>query len=343
MRPFELPETFERIPRLRFLSGPTPLQQAERLSQALSTNIFIKRDDLTGLATGGNKTRKLEFLVADALEKNADCIITAGGVQSNHCRQTAAAAAKHGMECHLVFGGVPPPRMRGNYFLDQLLGARFYWTEKQLRNIKMAEVAEKLRSSGRNPYMIPIGGSNSLGAMGYVAAMFELAEQTALQSLQFDHLIFATSSGGTQAGITLGACMTGFRGKITGISIDQLPDEKSEYKYKSFVLDITNGACKMLGIDHLFSLEDIAIDYSYLGKGYGVVGEPEKEAIKMLAQTEGILVGPVYTGRALSGLIDLIRQQKIRLHEKVLFWHTGDDVTLHAYVDDILGNKIEGD
>ncbi len=329
------PESLKKLARINLASLPTPLQEAVRFSTALNgPNIFIKRDDQTGLAGGGNKTRKLEFLIADALEQKADCIVTAGAPQSNHCRQTAAASARCGLECHLVIGGNPPSVTQGNYFLDQLLGAKFYWTTRQLRNKKMEEVVSALKAEGRCPYLIPIGGSNALGAMGYVAAMFEIIEQTKFANLNIDHLVFATSTGATQAGLILGAYLSKFRGTLTGISIDQVPDEKSDYKYKAYLLDVLNSATQMLGVTHTFQPGDIGINYDYLGKGYGVVGELEREAIRLLARSEGILVGPVYTGRALGGLIDLVRNGLFAKNENILFMHTGDDIVLHAHVED---------
>jgi D-cysteine desulfhydrase len=333
----QLPETMHKLARVCLANLPTPLQEARRFSEALGgPNIFIKRDDLTGLAGGGNKTRKLEFLIGEAIAQKADCIVTGGAIQSNHCRQTAAAAAHFGLDCHLVLNGSPDSATEGNYFFDHLLGAKFYYTTRPGRDEKINEVAESLKVAGKSPYVIPIGGSNAIGAMGYVSAMFELKEQLAAMNQSIDHIVFATSSGGTQAGLVLGAYLTGFEGKITGISIDQDPDESCDYKYKAFVLDIANSTARKLNVDHIFTLEDIAINYDYLGQGYGVVGELEKESVPKLARTEGILVGPVYTGRALGGLIDLVNKGTIRKGENVLFLHTGDDITLHAHVDDFI-------
>jgi D-cysteine desulfhydrase len=298
--------------------------------------MLIKRDDLTGLATGGNKTRKLEFLIADALDKGADTVITAGGPQSNHCRQTAAAARKVGMSCHLVFGSDPVEALSGNLFLDTLLGAELHWTPKGTREKKMESVAEELRSKGATPYIIPVGGSNSVGALGYVTAMHELMEQLRVAEVAIDHIVFATSSGGTQAGIVVGAKMVGYQGKITAISIDQVPDEQDDFKYQQFVLGIANAVVEKLRYNYQFSTKDLPINYDFLGAGYGVVGDSERKAIRALAQSEGILVGPVYTGRALGGLMSLIECGQINKNEKVLFWHTGDESALHAYVHDLV-------
>jgi len=328
----------EKFPRVELANLPTPIQELKRFSAALGgPRIFVKRDDLTGLAGGGNKTRKLEFLLGDALSKKADCLITAGAVQSNHCRQTAAAAAKLGLECHLVFGAATTSApSKGNYYLDQLLGAKFHWTQKHLRNQKMESVADELRAQGKSPYVIPVGGSNYIGAMGYVNAMFEIKDQLDAMNLKIDHLFFGTSSGGTQTGLVLGTRLCGFDGTITGISIDHVPDDKSEFKYKTFLVDTIAVAAGALGVQEKITASDLIIDYDYLGAGYGVVGDSERDAVHLLATTEGLLVGPVYTGRALGALIDYIRKGRIGKDQNVLFMHTGDDIALHAYVEDLV-------
>jgi D-cysteine desulfhydrase family pyridoxal phosphate-dependent enzyme len=339
-----LPDCLERLSRLALAQLPTPLQEMRRLTAFLGgPRLFIKRDDLTGLATGGNKARKLEFLIADALDKEADCVITAGGPQSNHCRLTAAAAARVGLKCHLVLGGDPPSRAEGNLLLDEILGAQIHWVSKYAREQRMEELAVELRSAGAKPYIIPIGGSTPIGALGYVAAMYELSEQLVAANLSLGHIFFATSSGGTHAGLTLGAGLTGFSGKLTGISIDQVPDETSPYKYREFVANLANDAAGHLRSSYRFSADDIFINYDYLGGGYGVVGDLERKAVTLLAQSEGILVGPVYTARALGGLIDLIHQGAFRPNENVLFWHTGDETALHAYAGEFAELQIVSD
>lgn len=331
----QFPGSVAKLPRVDLALLPTPLHKLSRFTEALGgPTIYIKRDDLTGLAGGGNKTRKLEFIVADALAQNADCLITAGGIQSNHCRQTAAAAARYCLDCHVVFGANPPSVVEGNYFIDQLLGAKFYWTEKRRRNEKMEEVAAALHEQGKRPYVIPVGGSNALGAIGYATTMFEIKDQLRAANINIDYLIFATSSGGTQAGLTVGGHLSKLGSKTIGVSIDQVPDDQSDFKYQAFVLGIANDAAQLLGMDYMFTHNDININYDYLGQGYGVVGDIEREAVRLLARTEGILVGPVYTGRALGALIDLIRKDIFRKEENVLFLHTGDDIALHAYRKD---------
>lgn len=326
----------EAAARYRLAHLPTPIEPLKRFSEHLGgPQVLIKRDDLTGLATGGNKTRKLEFLFGDAMATDSDTVITAGAPQSNHCRQTAAAAARAGLDCRLVYGGVDDGRMVGNRFLSRLLGAKEHWTTKDARVQKMAELAQAFRLEGKRPYIIPLGGSNSVGALGYVEAMFELQVQLRETSLQLDHIVFATSSGGTQAGLVVGSKLIEFGGAITGISIDQLPDQDSPFKFRKSILDIASEINRTHNLGLSLSVDDIAINYDFLGRGYGVVGDPEREAIALLAQTEGIFVDPVYAGRALAGLISLIRQKRFSRNDRVLFWHTGGDAALHAYVDDL--------
>lgn len=340
--PADVRAALDALPRVPLAHLPTPIFEWPRLSAALGgPRLWVKRDDLTGLATGGNKTRKLEFLFADALAKGADCVITAGGPQSNHCRQTAAAAAQLGLEAHLVLGGSPPPPedYQGNLFLDRVLGAHVHFVPKDQRNPKMEALAEELRAAGKSPYVIPVGGSNAVGTLGYVAAMFELAEQLNAMDTAFDRIVMATSSGGTQAGLTLGARLIGFdsfrgRGPVTAISIDQQPENADTFTFRDHVRDTANATAEILGTDVRLSDEDLPINHHYLGGGYGVVGPPEVEAVNLLAALEGALVGPVYTSRALAGLIDLIRKGEVEKDENILFWHTGGDAALHAYRTD---------
>lgn len=333
----QLPPALTAMPRMRLAALPTPIDELSKLSQSLGgPTILVKRDDLTGLATGGNKTRKLEFLIADAQQKDADVVITAGGPQSNHCRQTAAAAAIAGLDCHLVLGGVPQPPL-GNLLLDQLLGATIHWRPRLQRNSRMRELAAAMEADGRRPYIIPVGGSNSIGALGYVKAMFELVEQLAEQGRGVERIFFATSSGGTQAGMVLGARLAGFTGRINAISIDNEPDDRSDNKFLAEVCRVANGAAELLKADVQLTVDEFETNYDYLGDGYGVVGDLERGAIRLLARTEGLLVGPVYTGRAFGALLDMIRRGQIAEDETILFWHTGDEAALHAYADDLIG------
>jgi D-cysteine desulfhydrase family pyridoxal phosphate-dependent enzyme len=312
------------IPRIRLAALPTPVEFLPRLSEALGgPRIFIKRDDLTGLAGGGNKTRKLEFLVADALERKSDTIITLGGIQSNHCRQTAAAAARTGLRCILILRGDPPSDCTGNVLLDHLLGSELRWSGGRSREEVMEEVVAEERAAGRNPYSVPLGGSVPLGAIGYVLAMQELMSQT---GEAFDRIIFASSSGGTHAGLAVGARTHGFGGEILGISIDE--DLGS---LQGMVAEIATGTMRLLGKSGVFSPADVHADAGYLGEGYAIMGPPEREAIELFGRREGILLDPVYTGRAAAGMIDLIRRGVLDSRETVLFWHTGGVPALWAY------------
>src|SRR6059058_2370172 len=212
----------ESLARFPLAQLPTPIERLERLSSELGgPELLIKRDDQTGLALGGNKTRKLEFLVGQALEQGADTLITAGAAQSNHCRQTAAAAARSGLRCELLLNGAKPELPNGNLLLDELLGARIHWVQRSEREAKLSEIPDELRKQGGKPYVIPVGGSNGVGATGYVLAMTELAEQLDRINRHVDHVVFASSSGGTQAGMVVGAKVRGFNGKLHGVRIDK--------------------------------------------------------------------------------------------------------------------------
>ena len=311
-------------PRLHFAHLPTPIEPLPRLSQYLQgPRLLVKRDDQTGLAFGGNKTRKLEFLVADALARDATLLITGGAAQSNHCRQTAAAAARFGLACTLVLAGDPPAQRDGNLLLDTLLGARLVWTGSRDRDMVMRQVEDEARAQGQRPYLIPYGGSNQVGALGYVFAMQELMKQ----KVHPDWIVLASSSGGTQAGLMVGARLFGFQGRILGISI-----EKPEVALRQDILaDLATRTARHLGEDLTFTPEDVLVNDHYLGQGYGIMGAAEEEAIRLFARREGLLLDPVYTGRAAAGLLDLIRQGFFRADETVLFWHTGGTPALFAH------------
>ncbi len=321
------------LARVSLASLPTPIESLPRLSQALQgPRIFIKRDDLTGLAGGGNKTRKLELLVAEAQAAGADTLITPGAAQSNHCRQTAAAAARCGFRCILVLRGHAPAEFNGNLLLDHLLGARLVWSGDRAREEMMEEVVAAERRAGRTPYAIPLGGSTPLGAAAYSSALEELKAQTAsLDGLEFDRIIFASSSGGTHAGLCVGAYLTGCRGQVLGISIDEELDSLQE-----MVANIATETARLLGRPRNFAPNEIAANANYLGEGYGILGPPEREAIDLFARLEGVLLDPVYTARAAAGMIDLIRRGAIAKDETVLFWHTGGIPALWAYTKELL-------
>ncbi len=311
-----------KLPRLRFAHLPTPVEALQQLSAGLKgPNLLVKRDDQTGLAMGGNKTRKLEFLLAEARANGARTLITAGAVQSNHCRQTAAAAARFGFECILVLAGEPPAEASGNLLLDQLLGAEIVWAQSQQRDRILRETFQRAWDAGRRPYMIPYGGSNPTGAAAYVFALQELLQQ----NVHPDWIVFASSSGGTQAGLALGARLFEFPVKILGISVDE-----NASVLKERVADLANETADLLGEKIRLQPEEILVDDHYLGGGYGVLGDPEREAIALFARSEGLLLDPVYTGRAAAGLMDLIRRGFFSAQESVLFWHTGGTPALFA-------------
>jgi D-cysteine desulfhydrase len=324
----------DSLPRFRLAQLPTPIEELKTLTRELGgPELLIKRDDQTGLALGGNKTRKLEFLVGEALAQGADTLVTAGAAQSNHCRQTAAAAAKAGLRCELILNGTKPEIPNGNLLLDQLLGAGEHWIERPQRPAKLRDLPEQLRAQGRKPYVIGVGGSNGVGATGYVVAMLEVAEQLRTRKQRVDHIVFGTSSGGTQAGVVLGARVAGFTGQLHGLSIDKGTPELEAYEEE--VAQIANECAEYIGSAERFSKQNIKVVYGYLGEGYGVVGDLEREAIRMMARCEGIILDPVYAGRAFGALIDLIRKGVFKRGETVLFWHTGGAPALFAYAAEL--------
>jgi D-cysteine desulfhydrase len=325
---------YRSLPRKRLGFFPTPLATLDHLSERLGgPRILMKRDDQTGLASGGNKTRKLEFLIGEALSRGCDTVITGGAAQSNHCRQTAAAAAACGLKCHLVLGGKEPGFLDGNLLLDDLLGARIHWTGEFRKGEKIPEIVQVLESKGRKPYVIPYGGSNITGAIGFVEAVSELNKQLERQNTTVSHVIFASSSGGTQAGLIVGKSIFDHRFKLIGIGIDK--GETGEGPFAEHVLKLTNATAKRLKLDAVFQLSDVVVREEFLGDGYGVVGDLERRAIRLTAETEGILLDPVYTGRAMGGLITMIEQGEFSKNDTVLFWHTGGMPALFSYAEEL--------
>jgi D-cysteine desulfhydrase len=322
------------LPRFPLAQLPTPIEELKSLSLELEgPELLIKRDDQTGLAFGGNKTRKLEFLVGQALEQGADTLVTAGAAQSNHCRQTAAAAAKADLHCELLLNGTKPDVAGGNLLLDELLGARIHWIQRSERVAKLRDLPEQLRKEGRKPYVIPVGGSNGVGSTGYVLAMMELTEQLRAMNRRVDHVVFGSSSGGTQAGIAVGARVTGFGGKLHGVSIDKDDLEGAPYEHE--LAEVANDTARYIGFDAQFTANDFNVVYGYVGGGYGIVGDLEREAIRLMATREGVVLDPVYAGRAFGALIDLIRKGVFKRGETVLFWHTGGAPALFAYAEEL--------
>lgn len=332
---------YNHIPRQSLGFFPTPLIALSRLSKALDgPTIFMKRDDNTGLALGGNKTRKLEFIMGDALAQGADCVITAGAAQSNHCRQTAAAAASLGLDCHLVLGGEEPEQTSGNLLLDKIFGSHIHWAGANRKGEDIPKIVEQLTKQGKKSYVIPYGGSNELGALAFVEAFKELESQRESMNLSFTHIVFASSSGATQAGLMLGKKILNSPAQIVGINIDK--GETDKVPFDQYTVALANSTATLIGADHQFSETDLTLNSDYVGEGYGVVGTLENEAIAMTAQTEGILLDPVYTGRAMGGLIDMIRSGKIKKTDRVLFWHTGGAPALFAYSSDLDMMKRNG-
>lgn len=324
----------DSLPRFPLAHLPTPLEELKSLTcQLAGPEMLIKRDDQTGLALGGNKTRKLEFLVGHALKQGADTLLTLGAVQSNHCRQTAAAAAKAGLRCELILNGKKPDVANGNLLLNELLGANLHWIERSQRAAKLQELDVQLRGQGRKPYLIPVGGSNGVGATGYVLAMLELASQLRSSGRRVDHILFGSSSGGTQAGIVLGARIAGFTGQLHGLSIDK--NDPEHFEYETEVAQIANDCAQYIGSDLRVTRDEVKVIYGYKGEGYGVVGDLERDAIRLLARSEGIVLDPVYAGRAFGALVDLIRQGVFKKGETVLFWHTGGAPALFAYAKEL--------
>ena len=311
------------VPHLRFAHLPTPVEPLPRLSAALGgPELLVKRDDQTGLAFGGNKTRKLEFLVAEAQALGARTLISAGALQSNHCRQTAAAAARFGLGCILVLTGEEPAGATGNTLLDLLLGARIVRVRDRAdRDRTLQEAFDAAAADGEAPYLVPYGGSSPTGALGYCFAVEELLAQ----GVAADWLVFGSSSGGTHAGLVLGQRVFGYEGKVLGISIDEPAAWLKEH-----VAALASDASERLGPRLSFSPDRVLANDDYCAPGYGVLTDLEREAIRLFARHEGILLDPVYTGRAAGGLLDLIRKGAFARGERVLFWNTGGQPALFS-------------
>ncbi len=319
------------LPKENFAHLPTPIEPLQRLTTLLKgPELLIKRDDQTGLALGGNKTRKLEYLMAEALANGADLVLTTGAAQSNHCRQTAAAAARCGLDCTLVLVEPTPDKPTANLLLDQLLGADLVWSDKKNRDRILQKTADEAAAQGRKPYLVPYGGSNPVGAFAYFNAVKELQEQ--LPEKLPDWIVFASSSGGTQAGFLAGVQFYQIKTKILGISIDE-----SEKVLTDRVYQLACEVGKLAGNKYGIDLDRILINDSFLGEGYGIFNDQDREAVRLFAEVEGILLDPVYTGRAGAGLINLIRSGFFKKDEQVLFWHTGGTPALFAekYLKDL--------
>lgn len=322
-----------RFPRIHLAHLPTPLERLDRLTAELGgPEIWIKRDDCTGLSTGGNKTRKLEFLMAEARAQGADMVMTQGATQSNHARQTAAFAARLGMGCHILLedrtgSNDPSYNESGNVFLDDLHGATREKRGPGLdMNAEMEAVADSFRARGRKVYTIPGGGSNPTGALGYVNCAFELVGQANDRSLPIDHIVTATGSAGTQAGLIVGLRAINANIPLLGFGV-RAPKARQE----DSVLALAQRTADKIGASGCVRREDVVADTDYVGEGYGIPRADTIEAIRMFAELEAILLDPVYSGKGAAGLIDYCRKGRFRKGERVVFLHTGGAVGLFGY------------
>ena len=322
-----------RFPRLHFAHLPTPLEPLKNLSRLLNgPQIFVKRDDCTGLATGGNKTRKLEFLLADAQQKNADTIISQGATQSNHVRQTVAISAKLGLNCEVLLehrtGSNDPGYLEnGNVLLDRIFGANIRSVPAGTdMDAAMEGVAEEIRRNGGNPYIIPGGGSSPIGTLGYVNCAMELVGQANDRSLRIDHLVTATGSAGTQAGL-----LAGLEGTRSGVPVLGICVNAGKEIQEKKVFALAEKTAVFLGIHGSVKRETVVANGDYIGLGYGLPTDGMIEAVQLLAREEGILLDPVYSGKGMAGLIDLVRKGVFRKDENVIFLHTGGSASLFAY------------
>ncbi len=322
-----------RFPRRRYTQGWTPLEKLERFSTLLGgPDIYIKRDDLLGLAGGGNKTRKLEFLVADALAKGADTLVTCGAVQSNHCRLTLAAAVKEGLKCRLVIeervANSYSPDASGNNFLFRLLGVEAVTVVKAGVDLaaEMQKVADQVAGLGRKAYIIPGGGSNPLGALGYVSCAEEILAQSYDLGIRLDHIVCASGSTGTHAGLICGLIGNNSHIPLTGINVRRTREEQEPNVYK-----LAQEVACLLNIQGGIPRDAITALGDWVGPGYSLPTPEMVEAVRMLAQVEGILLDPVYTGKTMAGLMALVRRGTFKKGEHVLFVHTGGAPALYAY------------
>jgi D-cysteine desulfhydrase len=327
-----------QFPRRRYTPGETPLEKAPRLTEALGgPDIYIKRDDMLGLAAGGNKTRKLEFLVADALAQGADTLITCGAIQSNHCRLTLAAAVKEGLKCRLVLEervpGTYNPQASGNNFLFNLMGVETVTVvpggSDTMKAIEKA--ADEVKAEGRKAYAIPVGGSNPIGATGYVACAQEIMTQTFELGINIDYLVCASGSAGTHAGLLTGLYGCNMNVPVLGINVSRKKQDQEELVY-----DLVKRTAQRVGLNFEIPREAVTCFDEYVGPGYSLPTPEMAEAVRLVARTEGILLDPVYTGKAMAGLIDLVKKGFFKKDDTVLFVHTGGSPALYVYQDYLL-------
>ena len=331
------------FPSVPLCHQPTPLEFMPRMSESLGgPRLWIKRDDCTGLATGGNKTRKLEFLIADAIEKGADMVVTQGAVQSNHVRQTAAAACKFGLDCHALLERRVPDRAddyetTGNVLFDQIFGTSLEFRPAGLdMNAEAMAVTEKLAAAGRKPYFIPGGGSNEIGALGYVSCAYELLEQIKANKLDVGWIVLATGSAGTHAGMLAGLHAAGSTIPVMGVSVRQPEDKQIAAVHKLAVLTAAQLTDTPLGV------EKVIVDDGYVGAGYGQPTQGTLDAINLIARREGLLFDPVYSGKGLAGMIGLAGQNFFESDKDVIFLHTGGAAALFAYGNQLAEHAANG-
>jgi D-cysteine desulfhydrase family pyridoxal phosphate-dependent enzyme len=326
------------FPRIALGHLPTPLERMDRLRAALGPTcptLLVKRDDCTGLATGGNKTRKLEFLMGEAVEKGAGAIVTFGAVQSNHARQTAAAAAKLGLPCDLILMQMVARnseayRTSGNVLYDLLLGARLHLVkDDKAASAAFQAVSTGHTQAGRGVYVVPIGGSNEVGSLGYVAAFDEIEAQAAALGVTVDAIVHGSSSGGTQAGLIVGATLADSATQIVGVNVYK----KHGADIASTVHAIALETLHLMGVPLLEVSSRVRVVDGYQGEGYGLPSDAMREAVMLAAQTEGLLLDPVYAGKAMAGLIGQVRNGKFARDQTVVFLHTGGTAALSAYPD----------
>ena len=336
-------KTLSEFPSVPLCHQPTPLEFMPRMSESLGgPRLWIKRDDCTGLATGGNKTRKLEFLIADAIEKGADMLVTQGAVQSNHVRQTAAAACKFGLDCHALLERRVPDRAddyetTGNVLFDQMFGTSLEFRPAGLdMNAEAMAVTEKLAAAGRKPYFIPGGGSNEIGALGYVSCAYELLDQIKANKLDVGWVVLATGSAGTHAGMLAGLHAAGSTIPVMGISVRQPEDKQIAAVHKLAVLTASQLTDTPLGV------EKVIVDDGYVGAGYGQPTQGTLDAINLIARREGLLFDPVYSGKGLAGMIGLAGQNFFESDKDVIFLHTGGAAALFAYGNQLAENAANG-
>lgn len=322
---------FDSLPRIAISHEPTPLETMPRLSQALGCNLYIKRDDCTGLGGGGNKTRKLEYLLAAAREANADTLVTIGGLQSNHARQTAAAAAKFGFACELVLedvAGTPKQDYynNGNVLLDKLLGANIHNVDGEDCAVFADQLMVRLTKAGKKPYLIPLGGSNEIGSLGYVRCANEILAQIEERGVTLDRIVLASGSAGTQAGLLAGLIAVGADIPVLGIAVSRNTEAQ-----QVLVEALLKKTLRHMGLDPGLANGRVVADGGYYGSGYGITTPATIEALKICAQLEGLLLDPVYTGKAMAGLIDMCRKGVFAAKQNILFLHTGGSQGLFAY------------